>query len=342
MLQFRHFTEGRLSPVIRNFKLLGHGIYLPKHVVSSLSLDQKNGLASGTVEARTGVQQRYYARHETASEMAKQAILAALHQADVALADIDCLIAASGTMEQAIPCNAAKILAQFTPSLSFPAFDINMTCLSGLMAMDLAANMLQGGQYKRILIVSSEVASVGLDWTNPAIGGLFGDGAVALIVGADDSEARVDASLFRTYPQGVAHCEIQGGGSLNHPSNIAGDYAPYGMFRMNGKELYRLTAKVIMPFCTELLAKARITMDAIDWVVPHQASGLALQHLVRQLGLCPTKVINMLQQRGNQIAVSLPAALHELLITKPVKPGDKVLLIGTSAGLSLGAMVMTL
>ncbi|WP_445765988.1 3-oxoacyl-[acyl-carrier-protein] synthase III C-terminal domain-containing protein [Rheinheimera sp.] len=326
----------------RSFKLLGHSIYLPGQAVSSLLLDQKYGFADGTVEARTGVQQRYYARHETASEMAKHAIMTALQHAGLALTDIDCLIAASGTMEQAIPCNAAKILAQFTPSLTFPAFDINMTCLSGLMAMDLAANMLQGGQYKRILIVSSEVASAGLDWQNPAIGGLFGDGAAALVVSVDDSDAGVNASLFRTYSQGVAHCEIRGGGSLNHPAKIPGDYTPYGMFRMNGKELYRLTAKVIAPFCAELLEKARVTLDTIAWVVPHQASGLALQHLVRQLGLCPTKVINMLQQRGNQIAVSLPAALHELLTTKPVKPGDKVLLIGTSAGLSLGAMVMTL
>ncbi|WP_370979411.1 3-oxoacyl-[acyl-carrier-protein] synthase III C-terminal domain-containing protein [Agaribacterium sp. ZY112] len=355
-------------------------VYLPQQCVSSETLDRQQGLAIGSSLSKSGVAVRYYAGQETQSQMAKKAIDKALSDAGLELDDIDCLIAASGTMEQSIPCNAAKILAQYGANVSTCAFDINMTCLSALQALDLAASMIAAKQYKTILIVSSEVASVGLASDDVAVKALFGDGSAAFIVGAcptlDSLEleapsldlAKVESrevdtastksaqhscraknktpniqivnSHFRTYPAGVDLCEIRGGGSLYHPSKIEGDYRAYGVFSMQGKELYRQTASVIDQFLCELLSPVDLQLNHIDWVVPHQASGKGLKRLFKRLGIATDKVVNLLASRGNQISVSIPAALHELLRSYPVKPGHRILLIGSSAGLSLGAMVL--
>lgn len=346
---------------MKNLEVLGTGASLPDLRVSSRQLDQEKGFAPGTIEERTGVASRYYAINESASDLAFAAIQQALDNASLSLKDIDCLIAASGTMEQAIPCNAARILARLQQDIpsnpSIVGFDVNMTCLSALMAMDVAASLLAAGQYQRILIVSSEVASVGLDWQHIEIGGLFGDGAAALVVARSVAQSLtqstgeaeqtkktqgIEKALFRTYPEGVDLCQIPGGGSLHHPSRIQGDYSPYGLFQMQGKELYRLTRKVIKDFCKELLENKTASTEDIDWVLLHQASGLALQHFYKLLQLDRQKTIPLLHDYGNQVAVSLPLGLHTLLTTKPVKQGDRVLLLGTSAGLSIGGIVLQL
>ena len=328
---------------MKKLEVLGTGASLPALQVSSFQLDRQRGFAPGTVEKKTGVACRYYAVDESASDLAFAAIHQALANASLSLDDIDCLIAASGTMEQAIPCNAAKILARLDPEAPMAAFDINMTCLSALMAIDVAASLLATGQYRRILIVSSEIASVGLDWQHIETGGLFGDGAAALVVGQAAEKSRgIQKALFRTYSEGVRMCQIQGGGSLYHPSRVQGDYRPYGVFHMEGKELYRLTVKFIKAFCRELLDSETTSTEDIDWVVLHQASGLALQHLEKLLQLDPNKTIHLLRNLGNQVALSLPFGLHTLVTTRPVQPGDRVLLLGTSAGLSIGGVVLRL
>ncbi len=327
----------------KKIKILGSGVYLPPLKISSLELDKQKGFDEGNVESRTGVRSRHYVQDESASDLAYYAIQQALENASLSINDIDCLIAASGTMEQAIPCNAAKILARLATNAQITAFDINMTCLSALMAMDVASSLLVSGQHKRILIVSSEIASCGLDWEHIETGGLFGDGAAALIVSqTDEEQCGIRSSLFRTYSDGVDLCQIKGGGSLYPPSKITGNYTEYGLFKMQGKELYRHSRKVFAPFCEELFAKSGISIDSIDWVVLHQASGLALKHLEKTLNLNPNKIIYLLRDCGNQVAVSLPAGLHKLLTTKDVKHGDKVFMLGTSAGLSLGGMVLEL
>lgn len=329
---------------MRVFEVLGSGIYLPSTQVSSRELDKNQGLTQGTIEKKTGVAYRYYAKTETASQMAVEALNQALLDANLSLSDIECLIAASGTMEQAIPCNAAKILAELNLPEAITGFDINATCLSALMAIDLASSLLASRQYQYIAVVSSDIASPGLNWEHIESAGLFGDGGAALIVSSSlpTSNKKIIASQFKTYSSGVALCQIRGGGSLHHPAKIDEDYTSYGLFEMQGKELYRSVINVIQPFCDELFTKAELTLADIDWLIPHQASGLAMKHFFKKMGIKPEKVINLLHDRGNQIAVSLPSGLHELLQSGKASSGDKVLMLGTSAGLSIGGVILEL
>ena len=136
------------------------------------------------------------------------------------------------------------------------------------------------------------------------------------------------------------YCQVKGGGSLNHPSKITEDYAKYGLFEMKGHELFRTTNKQINGFVDRLFDPMAFDIGDVDWIVPHQASGLALTHMKRKFKLADNKVIDIIADYGNQISVSIPTALHHLINHKPVKNGDKILLIGTSAGLSIGAMLL--
>lgn len=327
----------------RMVEICGTGIGLPARVVTSPEIDRTQGYPEGHTERVSGVVSRYYASTETASELAVLAAREALARAGLEPDAVDCIIAASGTMEQAIPCNAAHIHARLGLSRPIPAFDVNMTCLSALLAIDMAASMLAGGVYRTILICSSDIASVGVRWDDIAVGGMFGDGAAALVLSAGGGiGGGIRASRFETHSEGVEYCQIRGGGSRCHPTRIAGDYAAYGLFEMQGKELFKLTAQVIEPFLARLLADADLKLAEIDWIVPHQASKLGIQHIQKRLGFDEAKMINIFAHRGNQVAASLPSALHELLASGRTKEGDRVLLIGTSAGLSLGAMILEL
>lgn len=327
-------------------KIIGHGSSLPTTEVSSLHIDNKMGYAPGHTERITGVKTRFYSDTESATELASSAVKKALQSAEISSDDIDCVIGACGTNEQAIPYNASKLHAK----LAFPphvvAFDINMTCLSSLMAIDLAVNLLETARYKNILLYASDIASVGVNWENIEVGGLFGDGAAALVLTKNTPKVfnqqggKYITSLFETHSEAVDYCQIKGGGSLHTPANVEGDYLPFCQFEMQGKKLYRYSAKVIEKFVHRLLQNAGLEMNDIDWVVPHQASAKAIALLQKRLNIPKKKTINIIRNHGNQVSASILTAYCHMLENKNLKPGDKILLIGTSAGLSLGGMIL--
>ncbi len=324
------------------FNLLGTGAYQPKTVITSSHIDEMMGYPQGHTEKTTAVRTRHYAMNETATEMAAHAVTQALEKAKLSINDIDCIIAASGTMEQAIPCNAALLHGAMKPIKPIPAFDINMTCLGSLNAIQLASTMLNAGQYNTILVYASDIASVGVDWSNIKVAGIFGDGAAALILSRHQASRsqRIIASLFETHSEGKDYCKIIGYGTKHHPSKSLENYSEKCQFQMQGKEVYKLAASLLPSFANKLLQQAHLTMDDIDWVVPHQASPSGLKHIQKKLGISPDKHINIVADIGNQISASILTGLNYLLSNRPVKQGDKVLLIGTGAGLSMGGIIL--
>lgn len=339
-----HITE-------QHVRIVGTGSYTPKTLVLSEEIDRKMGLRPGTVAKKTGLRQRYFAGEESASDMAAKVARVTLDNAGLSLSDVDCLISGSGTMEQHIPCNAARFHAALRPPRPIPAFDVNMTCLGALAALDMAVLLIRAGRYKTVLIISSDIASVGLDWSGDVeVAGNFGDGAAAMIVRRTENKegSRILACAFETYSEGITHCEIPGGGTRFPPTRTGEDgqllgrhYQDFGCFRMKGKEVFKLTAKILPSFVKRTLKSAGLKHKDIDWVVPHQASRLGLNHVRRRLGFSEDKFItSVFETHGNQIAVSIVSAFHCLLNNHPVKKGQKVLLLGTSAGVSIGAVIL--
>lgn len=329
-------------PGVLPVAVVGTGRYVPVTRVESSHFDARWGLAPGTIAAESGVQRRYHAtRDETSAVMGARAVDAALTASGLAPSALDALVSVSSVMQQAIPCLAAHIQAALGLGASgIPAFDINATCLGFLAALDLVAGGLATGRYQTVAVVASEVASVGVDPDDRQTAPLFGDGAAAVILSCspEGGASGLLASGLATYGDGHAACQLRDAGTA-YPAGVPLPHGGY--FEMDGRAVYRLARRYLPGFTTSLLHHAGLTMDQMACVVPHQASGLALDHMVEALGLPTERVVRILPEYGNQVAASLPHALHEAIAGGRVTRGDRVLLLGTGAGLAVGGAVLT-
>jgi 3-oxoacyl-[acyl-carrier-protein] synthase III len=329
----------------RPLRVLGTGVAVSGEAVTSDALDAHLGLPAGTIEERTGVRRRFVERRPAAVPGAEAARMA-LHTAGLTLDDIDCLVAASGTPDQAMPSNAALLHHELGLSArGIPAFDIGASCLGFLMALDVVSSLLASGRYRRVLIVASDVASCGLDWSKLESSGIFGDGAAAAVVDAGDGLAAaagggILAASFLTLSDGAHACEIPGGGSRHHPSRIDQPFPPLAQFHMDGPVIFRLAGERLADFVDGLLVQAGVTLADLDLVVPHQASGHALAFMRRRLRLRAEQVVDIFAERGNQVGASLPTALHEAITSGRLRRGGTALLIGTGAGVQMGGIVL--
>lgn len=312
---------------------------MPTQCVSASDLDARFGWAAGTTLRYSGVRQRHLAAaHESQSQLGASALADALQRANLAVGSIDLLISACGVPEQALPCTASLMAHHAGLTRGTPAFDVNASCLGFLTGLQVAAGLLALGTYRRIALVSSDLASRGADWSDPESSLILGDGAAAVILERGDGTQGIAAFKLATYPEGRAFCEIRAGGTRRNPGQ--GMDARDHLFRMNGKAVFKLAAQVMPAFLAELMADVPGGLGAIDVVVPHQASHLAMAHVARKLGLPAHKVVDIYATHGNQVAASLPTALHEASVSGRTPSGARALLIGTAAGVTVGGLVL--
>lgn len=320
--------------------IAGLGSYLPERIVTSAELDRAWGLTPGWIERATGIAERRFASGETSAGMAAEAARRALEAAGMAPADLDLIIAASSAPQQAIPCTAALIQRELgAPDGASACFDINATCLSFLVALQSAAHLLAGGAYRAALLVSSEIASFSRNPAEPESASLFGDAAAAAVLlptPAGQTSTLVGAK-FATFSSGVDLTTLCGGGTLHHPNDPATTPA-MNMFQMNGPGVYRKAARVLRPFLDDMFATLGWTRADLDALIPHQASGHGIELLSTRLGFNPERIMVNLPTRGNCIAASIPLALAEAVAAGRIDRGNRLLLLGTGAGLTLGAV----
>lgn len=323
-------------------KIAGVGHYVPDNVVPSTDLDARLELRPGWVEEKQGVRERRWVTDETASYMAAEAAREAVADAGMELADIDLIFNASGTVQQAIPDGSALIQRELGLGESgISCMSLHATCLSFLVALDVTANLLATGRYERVLIVSSEISSVGLNWTHPESSTLFGDAAAAaVVVRTPEGEASaVHAARLETYGVGAEHTQIPGGGTGRHP-NLETTTPEDNLFHMNGPEVFKMAVKYAPAFLERILPDFANQLAELKVVVPHQASKLALDaHTF--FGMSEDIVARSLDRFGNCVAASIPLTLYETVRSGRIERGDKVFLLGTGAGLSLGGVVFT-
>ncbi|WP_172364354.1 3-oxoacyl-[acyl-carrier-protein] synthase III C-terminal domain-containing protein [Pseudogemmobacter hezensis] len=322
-------------------RILGSGAYLPREVLTSAEIDRRLGWPQGQTEARYGLRSRHIASEdETSSMMAAMAARDALAAAGVKPAELDLIIGACGVMEQAIPSTATLVQARLGLGKSgIPSYDVNATCLSFVQALDLAAMQIAAGRARRVLVFSADISSVGLNWDEPDTAAIFGDGAAAVVLGADHGEG-VLAHRFETYSEGHDACVLAGGGTRYGGLRDAALLNRTNTFRMDGQTAFRISARYLPRFLKGLLGDAGVKFDDLACIVPHQASGPALDHGLARLGVPVEKVVRIFDRVGNQIATSIPSALHHAITSGRLKRGDLTMLVGTSAGLSLGGLVV--
>ena len=314
-----------MTEVKRHLEIAGYGVCLPKN----------------TVQFKDQTRYRVVENEETQLDLAEAAIQAALENANLSIKDIDCLVSASAVGVQPIPCTAALIHERVAKGLSIPAMDINTTCTSFISALSTMSHLIEAGEYRRVLIVSSEVGSLGLNPKQKESYELFGDGAAAFIFQASDKDKGVIASLQRTWSEGAHDTEIRGGLTSYQPKEYSEETKTNFMFDMKGKKILLLSARVIPEMFQEFQEKSGISKDAVDYIIPHQASR-ALPLVMDKLGVSKDKYLNIVSEYGNMVSVAVPFGLAYALDHGYVKEGDTIFLMGTAAGMTVNMLALKL
>ena len=309
---------------MRKIKFKGYGVELPKNTVNFK--EQTRYRISGD---------------EKQISLAVSACQKALKNANITINDIDCIVSASAVGIQPIPCMAALIHEKIAKGTSIPALDINTTCTSFITALDTMSYLLDVGRYKRVLIVSCDVASRALNPKQKESFQLFSDGAVAFIIEKTDEEIGVIDAMQKTWSEGAHSTEIRGGLSNFHPKNYSEMTKEEYMFDMNGKTVLSLSISKIPELMKNFLKNNGMKVSDIDMTVPHQAS-VAMPLIMQKLGIEKDKFLDEVKEFGNMVSASVPITLVHGLENGRIKSGNTILLIGTAAGLTTNMMLIKL
>jgi 3-oxoacyl-[acyl-carrier-protein] synthase-3 len=308
------------------------------------ALREVYGVPNEVLNLDHGMKRRFFCEAESQIDLAISAAQKALKAAGRVIDDIDLIISGCAVPYQTIPSTAPLIMKTLgLPDGAAAAFDVNSTCLGFVSGLDLASRWLRAKDAQYALVISSEVASRALPWDDdPQTAILFGDGAGAAVLSssANGPNKGVIASHMRSFPSAYEASEIGAGGTrFDFHSDRLG-FEKHSRFAMNGRDLFRVTATHFVRFLEELLDKAGWTRQDVDIVVPHQASPHALSHMIKLCGFQADQVVNIVSDFGNQIAASIPFALDFAVQNGQVRRNSKVLLIGTSAGVSFGGIAL--
>ncbi|MBN1608213.1 MAG: ketoacyl-ACP synthase III [Polyangiaceae bacterium] len=308
--------------------------FLPDRVETAAELAPRLGVSEDWIVSRTGVLRR----HVSSESMARMGARAA----EQALGDgprPDLIINASGVPHQVLPDSSVFISKELGFS-GLPSFSIHATCLSFPVAVHNAASLIQAGAYRRILVVSSELATRGRNFDEPESAALFGDGAGAAVL-EPTPEGEPSAILgfeMATWPSGAELTEVRGGGTRQHPQDPT-TVPWHNLFHMNGPAAYKMALRRAPGPLSRLFARCKVRPEEVQVVVPHQASGPGVAAATR-FGFRAEAVVNRVSEEGNCVAASIPMALAYASEQGRLRRGDLVLLCGTGAGLSVLALLM--
>ncbi len=322
--------------MIRRSVLLGTGSALPAKSVSNAELAERVDTSDEWIRERTGIANRYIAdESETTSSLGTAAARAALDAAGIEPQAIDLIILATATPDQTFPASATKVQAALGIN-DCVAFDVAAVCSGFLYAVSVADSMIRSGAANRALVIGSETFSRILDWEDRTTCVLFGDGAGAVVLGAEESK---DGA------RGILATKLHADGRHNQLLYVDGGPSTtgtVGKLRMKGQEVFRHAVTNLAAVLREVLDMAGESADNIDWVVPHQANARILDATARKLGLAPEKVIVTVDQHANTSAASVPLALDVAVRDGRIKPGDLVVMEAMGGGFTWGACLIRL
>jgi len=310
--------------------LTGWGHYLPASVVTNQDLASIMETSDDWIQARTGIRERRVAGSgETTSSMCTAAGLRALKRANLAAADLDLVICATTTPDQLLPA-AGCLVREGLGAVNAGAFDLNSACTGFVSAFIAAAQFIQAGTCRRVLAVAGETLSRFVNWKDRTTSVLFGDGAAAAILEADESEGGVLSA--------VIGCQGDVQGLLTIKGDDAAAISPY--IRMQGNEVFRLAIRGMRRAADQAIAKANLSVADIDKVIAHQANRRIIQRTCEDLGLTADKMFINVDRYGNTGAASVAIALSEFADAESPQPGTNVLLVAFGGGLTWAATVI--
>ncbi len=312
----------------------GSGSALPKRSVSNAEMAQMVDTSDEWIVERTGIRNRYIAGEgETTATLAAEAARNALEAAGLAPADIGLIVLATATPDQTFPATATKV-QDLLGCHGGIAFDVAAVCSGFLFALATADSMLRTGMAKRALVIGAETFSRILDWDDRTTCVLFGDGAGAIVLEAQDVAEDGPGVIFSQLHADGAHNEllyVDGGPSTT---------GTVGKVRMKVREVFRHAVTNLASVLERVLSKTGFTAEDIDWVVPHQANARILDATARKLGLPAEKVVVTVDRHANTSAASVPLAFDTAVRDGRIKPGNLVMLEAMGGGFTWGASLV--
>jgi 3-oxoacyl-[acyl-carrier-protein] synthase-3 len=315
-------------------RIAGTGSYLPPRVVSNDELSKRVETTDAWIRERTGIRQRHIAEESQASsDLALEASKHALEAAGLKATDIDLIIVATSTPDYIFPSTACLLQAKLGAK-GGAAFDVQAVCSGFVYGLATADNFIRAGMSKRALVVGTEVFSRILDWSDRATCVLFGDGAGAIVLEAADKPG-VHAS--------VLHADGSLAGILSVPGNVCGGKIIGSPFlQMQGNQVFKVAVRVLDEAAREVTAAAGMPLEAVDWLIPHQANIRILEATAKRLGLPRDRLVATVDHHANTSAASVPLALDEYVRAGKIKAGHNVLFQGVGGGFTWGASLVTM
>ena len=313
----------------------GVGHYLPKRVVANSEFEKTLETTDEWIKARSGIERRHFAAEgETTSDLAVAAANAALKDAGLSTDDMDAIIVATSTADLTFPSVATMVQAGLNMQRGF-AYDVQAVCAGFIFALSSANAQILSGQAKRIMVIGAETFSRLMDWSDRSTCVLFGDGAGALILEAQEtSGSKTD--------RGILSVDLNSDGRHWDILYVDGGVSTHttGHLRMQGKEVFRHAVEKLAVTAQTAMEQAGITADDIDWVVPHQANLRIINGTAKKMGIPTDRVVITVQDHGNTSAASIPLALSVAKANGQLKENHLIVTEAIGGGLAWGAVVL--
>ena len=320
----------------RRAVIIGTGHYLPARVVPNAEFAATLDTTDDWIVSRSGIERRHFAADgEFTSDLATHAARAALARAGLTPADIDAVVVATSTPDFTFPAVATQVQAALGMERGF-AFDVQAVCAGFVFALANANGMILSGQADRVLVIGAETFSRIMDWTDRSTCVLFGDGAGAVVLQAQDGAGTAQ-------DRGILASDLHSDGRYRDLLYVDGGVSrsgTAGCLRMRGREVFRHAVEKLAATAQGALAKAGLSAAELDWIVPHQANLRIIRGTAQKLGLAMDKVVVTVQDHGNTSAASIPLALSVAAAEGRFAPGDLVLTEAIGGGLSWGAVLL--
>lgn len=326
-------------PRLRKVGILGTGSHAPERVLNNEELSRIVDTSDAWISERTGMQERRIASDEEAtSDLAIAAARPALDQAGLDPADVELIVVATATPDTLFPATACRVQHAIGATRA-AGFDLAAACAGFVNALMTADAMIAAGRYRNALVIGAEKLSSITDYTDRNTCVLFGDGAGAVVLGADTDGATLLDHVIRIDGEGLDLIDLPAGGSrLPATSQTVADRQHY--LQLEGKKVFRFAVKVIHESVTEVLERNGFTIEDLDLLIPHQANLRIIEAANARLGIDPERCAVNIERYGNTSAASIPILLDELSREGRLKRGQLVCLVAFGAGLSWGASLL--
>ncbi|MDE9450622.1 ketoacyl-ACP synthase III [Aliiroseovarius sp. Z3] len=322
--------------MIKRAVVTGVGHYLPERVVPNSYFEKIVDTSDEWIRTRSGIERRHFAAEgETTSQMATHAARAALENAGLDVDDVDAIVVATSTPDLTFPSVATMVQNELGMSRGF-GFDVQAVCAGFVFALTNANALIMSGQVNRVLVIGAETFSRILDMTDRSTCVLFGDGAGALVLEAQDGSGE-------NTDRGILSADLNSDGRMREMLYVDGGVSTTqtsGHLRMQGNPLFRQAVGKLTETAETALNKVGLTDDDLDWIVPHQANIRIIQGTAKKMGVPMDRVILTVQDHGNTSAASIPLALSVGCAEGKIKQGDLIVTEAIGGGLAWGAVVI--